>query len=483
VDVSVVATLNGLTIMDGDAASDFLNFGGGGVVSAGTLIVNNCTLSSNLAVGGNGGGISNDGTMTLNDVTLFGNSTNAEGGGIFNAATLTAINCTLSGNTASESGGGIYNAAGTASVSACTIAGNLAGSQGGGIDDQATVTLVNSIIGGNSAAGAPSDIFGSGDTLTGNNNLIGSTTGFTGISNGSSGNIVGATSARIGLGPLAYNGGPRETMALLPNSLALNGGSPNGTPDTDERGAARDNPPDIGAFEVQFPLSPVGVPETNAALFSPHPNADATTAFVKGLYQGFLDRAADAAGLAYWVGELQSNAMTRTQVAQGFVNSRENRTNQVTFFYQYFLARATDQDGLNYWVGQLQSGVDEATVMEDFLLSPEYTGKNNNAAFVNTMYYSILGRAADMNGFNYWTGQLNGNSVTRQQVAAAFIRSDEAVKRYIDNLCIDFLKRPADSATYSNFMPQIEGGATFGSVEAEIVSSNEFFNNAAANVP
>src|SRR5262249_44043164 len=52
------------------------------------------------------------------------------------------------------------------------------------------------------------------------------------------------------LGPLADNGGPTQTMALLPGSPALNAAGPALAPATDQRGFARGAAPDIGAYEA-----------------------------------------------------------------------------------------------------------------------------------------------------------------------------------------------------------------------------------------
>jgi hypothetical protein len=56
------------------------------------------------------------------------------------------------------------------------------------------------------------------------------------------------------LGPLANNGGPTLTMALLPGSPAIDAGSAVGAPATDQRGIPRPQGPgvDIGAFEYQY---------------------------------------------------------------------------------------------------------------------------------------------------------------------------------------------------------------------------------------
>jgi hypothetical protein len=72
---------------------------------------------------------------------------------------------------------------------------------------------------------------------------------FTGTS---AGNIFGVDPM---LGPLAANGGPTWTMALLPGSPAIGGGDPNpaSAPAVDQRGLPRvvNGRVDIGAYQVQ----------------------------------------------------------------------------------------------------------------------------------------------------------------------------------------------------------------------------------------
>jgi hypothetical protein len=50
------------------------------------------------------------------------------------------------------------------------------------------------------------------------------------------------------------------------------------------------------------------------------------SAFVTALYENILDRAPDAAGLAYWVGQLAGTS-TRTSVLLSFTGSTENLQN------------------------------------------------------------------------------------------------------------------------------------------------------------
>src|SRR5262249_24642925 len=112
-------TLAGLTISDGLDES-IGGFNGGGIKNVGTLTVNSCTLSGNVAHSSpfnstDGGAIFNSGNLTINNSTISGNkAVGAPGQG----ATYTT-----SGPYASPaSGGGIYMYTGTLSINSSTIA-------------------------------------------------------------------------------------------------------------------------------------------------------------------------------------------------------------------------------------------------------------------------------------------------------------------------------------------------------------------------
>ena len=162
--------------------------------------------------------------------------------------------------------GGIYNEGGSLTAVNDTISGNsstVAGNAGGLITSGAAATLENSIIAVNTAGGVAGDISainGGSVSPTSGHNLVG-TGGSGGLLNGVDGNQVGV--ADPGLGPLASNGGPTQTMALLSGSPAIDAGSDtlavalsSGQPLTnDQRGPtfARifNGTADIGAYELQ----------------------------------------------------------------------------------------------------------------------------------------------------------------------------------------------------------------------------------------
>jgi hypothetical protein len=273
-------------------AGDF-RYGGGGILQPShpnrsqTLIITNSIISNNTSTG-HGGGIQTDGHVTVLDSVISGNHANYQGGGIFGgeSSNITLIRSTVDGNTAvgfRATGAGIYSQ-GEVAVKYSTISNNNQGSTSqatyGGVVAQ-KVTLLNATISGNGRGGIKAS------TIDARHSTVTRNTG-TGLSASSvtlshtivAGNIFSSSFERdvffqnlqasfsqisVGgdyLGPLANNGGPTKTHALLFGSPAINAGDQgiragvNGVPEFDQRGApfARfDNGLyiDIGAYEFQ----------------------------------------------------------------------------------------------------------------------------------------------------------------------------------------------------------------------------------------
>jgi hypothetical protein len=244
---------------------------GGGIYTSGTLTLMASTVSGNRSGGvssASGSGIWNSGTLAIIASTISGNQAgslagSSEGGGILNSGSLTVIESTLSGNsldgTSGENrGGGIYNS-GTVSVVSSTINGNRIGptspgdtrSTGGGIYTSGTLRIQNTILAGNRSPRVAPEVAGTLNSL--GHNLIGDGGGGTGYADT---DLVGTSAIPLDpkLGPLQDNGGPTQTMALLPGSPAFDAGALTDS-EWDERGSgyARlvNGTTDIGAYEVQ----------------------------------------------------------------------------------------------------------------------------------------------------------------------------------------------------------------------------------------
>jgi predicted outer membrane repeat protein len=215
----------GLTVAYTTFSGNYSDYGGGAIVnhSSGPVLVQYSTLAgNNTGPSLNGGGAAfNSGRMTFFADTLSGNSSGNNGGAILNrAGTLFVSNTTLAGNTAAALGGGIYNepsgaTAGVAWVSNATIAGNAAAT-GGGIYNISTLHTCDTIDATNTATVAAPDIFGNFGSA--GFNLVGNPVGGFGFL------PTDLLAVAPLLGPLAPNGGPTLTMALLPLSPAINAG-------------------------------------------------------------------------------------------------------------------------------------------------------------------------------------------------------------------------------------------------------------------
>ncbi len=247
----------GLGGFGGGRASELAGGGGAGMGGAifndfGSVTLEQVTLSGNLALGGTGG-----------------ENGKALGGAIFNRnGNVTSLNSTLTDSTAAHGGRGIFSIA-----------------DGG----QVTVTLNNTIVGQTDILVTDVEVteINNGTNITvGLANLIRTSAGFTGH--------IGSTGDPM-LGPLADNGGPTLTHALLTGSPALEAGSNLALAGltTDQRGTGFDriNNPNVDLGAVESPPVPplvadvtVTFNEDTAYTFSPA-NFDAgfTDSFARAL--------------------------------------------------------------------------------------------------------------------------------------------------------------------------------------------------------
>ena len=248
----------------------------GAVSNSGSLSVITSVFSGNFA--SFAGAIGNDGTLAVSGCTFARNGAEFEGGAIWNFATILAIrNSTFSEN-GTLRGGAIYNQGSIRAISNSTFAFNwadFAGYFGGAVHNSASaeiLELTSTILARDLGDRRP-DLTNSGVIVSASDNLIGVGEG-SGIVDGVDGNQVGSVAAPLDplVGPLADNGGPTLTHALLAESPAIDRGSnPEGL-EWDQRGAgfARVSGAraDAGAYEVQMAaltLTIVDMPDPVAA--------------------------------------------------------------------------------------------------------------------------------------------------------------------------------------------------------------------------
>ncbi len=293
----VTANLSNLTITNGNSPTN-----GGGISNLGTLTVTNSTVAGNAAATSGGGIVNFGGSLTVTSSTVSGNTTATNGGAIssVNQGPLVVTNSTISGNSAAAVGGGINISSGTATLTNTTITNNhsdsdnTGGETGGGVYFNVLgSTLTNTLIAGNfRGTGTGADDASGAVVGTSANNLVGVDTNLTGINNGAQGNQIGTAAAPIDplIAPLANNGGPTFTHALLLGSPLLGAGTKSGIANADQRGFLRPvDPtfnPEIGSYELQLvALAPATLPggtvgtAYNQLLTASFPNQPAGTTY------------------------------------------------------------------------------------------------------------------------------------------------------------------------------------------------------------
>jgi hypothetical protein len=294
---SVVVTDS--TIANNHSLAESTESGGGGIflrafnpnvpgppspTAAGTLTITRSTITNNTSHG-DGGGIDASGQIVITDSLIAGNHAKYRGGGIFGEqdSKITVFRSTIDGNTAvgwRQTGAGIYSY-GDVTLEYSTLSNNQGSTSQatfGGIVAQ-DVTLLSSTISGNGRGGIRAT------TIDARHSTITRNTG-TGLYAPDvsldhtivAGNIFSNqyesdvqaqnlqahySQISIGapyLGPLANNGGPTKTHALVFGSPAINTGDSslrpgkNGVPEFDQRGAPYTRATsriDIGAYEYQ----------------------------------------------------------------------------------------------------------------------------------------------------------------------------------------------------------------------------------------
>ena len=103
----------------------------------------------------------------------------------------------------------------------------------------------------------------------------------------------------------------------------------------------------------------------------------------------------------------------------------------VARLYSAALGREPDYSGLSYWIMVSRSGVTTTEIADFFASSTEfqelYDGASNYDV-VSQLYQNVLGRAAEAEGINFWTGHLDAGNSTLSEVLVGFADSVENIQ-------------------------------------------------------
>jgi beta-glucanase (GH16 family) len=232
--------------------------GGGGIYNGdgSRLVLTDSTVRGNTTQITDGGGVYVffNTVVTIERSTIEGNTAGNVGGGLRSLGNVTVLNSTLSGNESRAwYGGAIFHTDGVLQIVHSTIAYNTAPSfapaavfVGTFTSAGATLRLASSIVADNTSAGCFAGFIGAGPVVLASDGHN--------VASDASCNLTAAgdqPGVDPRLGPLAANGGPTATHALLAGSPAIDAAGTAGCPAVDQRGVTRPQGPacDAGAFE------------------------------------------------------------------------------------------------------------------------------------------------------------------------------------------------------------------------------------------
>jgi streptogramin lyase len=198
--------------------------------------------------------------------------------------------------------------------------------------------------------------------------------------------------------------------------------------------------------------------------------------FVAQVYIDLLARLPDLSGLAAWSGAIDAG-VPRSQVVLGIENNAEYRIDQVEKLYQYYLLRDADAAGLQQAVAFLATGGTLEQLAALIAGSPEYfqlRSVGTAEVFLLYLYLDTLKRAPD-GGAETAFSQALAAGITRTQVAAVVFGSSEYQADLVQGYYQQFLHRTAAAAELNPWVSALLDGARDEQVIAGILSSEEYF--------
>jgi len=209
---------------------------------------------------------------------------------------------------------------------------------------------------------------------------------------------------------------------------------------------------------------------------------DPIFAYMTDIYQTVLGRAPDHPAFDGWVQFIESGHGL-APVAHAFWESSEHRGTQVDQFYATYLHRQESAAERIAWVNAMLQGLPEASVVQDFLSSPEYSGAHpSNAAFIDSLYADALGRQESPAEEAQWVQFLQGGG-TRPDAVNLFLTSTEGYLRVVDTAFSNLLHvspQAVDPQTLAGwtFFLQFTPGVRREDLEEFFVSCQQFLANA-----
>lgn len=220
-----------------------------------------------------------------------------------------------------------------------------------------------------------------------------------------------------------------------------------------------------------------------------------TEGLIRRFYQEILGREADAGGLQYWKGRLESGQSDAGAVFAAMLLSAEYEAGYRRTGGQALPSGMEEQTEVT---GQPRAAVsgkltEAAVLLEEFGITGDGSGFAELCAsygadagtaagrlrFLHRLYSLLLGRTPDTGGFLYWGKLLNSGRMTLKTAALSFVTCGELRGRgmedeaYVRLLYTAFLGREADSGGLAFWTEMLSNGMTRRQAAEKFLGSAE----------
>jgi hypothetical protein len=201
--------------------------------------------------------------------------------------------------------------------------------------------------------------------------------------------------------------------------------------------------------------------------------------YIQEIYRDLFARRAEMQGLDYWVAEL-SQGVPRQQVAYQMVkiaSFEEFQHDTVAALYEQYLGRAPDAAGLAYWSAYLYDGGTIEGMSQALVTSPEYwqvRAGGTADGFINALFHDALGRVIEPAALTYFMGMM-ATGASAADLAASVFNSDEYHRLRVNSLFEQFMDRPGDQVALAYFAGELDNGSTDELVISQLLASDEYY--------
>ena len=205
-------------------------------------------------------------------------------------------------------------------------------------------------------------------------------------------------------------------------------------------------------------------------------HADDDELFISQAFEDILGRGADSSAEEHFKSLLQ-HGLSRDALGSLLTHSDEYYDKRIQRAYQDYLGRSADAGGVAFWRQLMHSGLTDEQLEAAFIGSPEFYGHSGGSdrAWVDEMYFDLLGRAPDAAGEAYWVNVL-AHGGNRSQVAAGFAASLEREGQTVQNDYLTFLGRQPSQSEVNHWVNAFQHGSSNEQLVAGFVGSNEYFH-------